>query len=189
MVCRLYNPVIQSNADQLYCVLLYNYLIPMPHAIGSPYGVPTVQYCLYNHLIPMPFHGCTIILYQCHMPSAVHMVCRLYNTVIQIQCWLVVWFPGCTIILYKSHMLLAILVHTTQYILLLPMGTVGPPICTRPCHAIHFMPTMLCRPCHAVHAMSFMLCRPCCADHVVPTIIVRVPSTAKRPSAHPSITP
>jgi hypothetical protein len=26
---------------------------------------------------------CTIILYQCHMPSAVHIVCRLYNTVIQ----------------------------------------------------------------------------------------------------------
>jgi hypothetical protein len=54
MVCRLYNRAIQSNADQLYCVLLYDYLIPMAHAIGSPYGVPTVQYCLYNHLIPMP---------------------------------------------------------------------------------------------------------------------------------------
>jgi hypothetical protein len=44
----------QSNADWVYCVLLYNYLIPMPHAVGSPYGVPTVQYCLYNHLLPMP---------------------------------------------------------------------------------------------------------------------------------------
>jgi hypothetical protein len=34
---------------------------------------------------------CTIILYQCHMPLAIHMVCQLYNTV-------------CTIILYQCHM-------------------------------------------------------------------------------------
>jgi hypothetical protein len=83
MVCRLYNTVIQSNANQLYCVLLYNYLIPMPHAIGSP------MVCrLYNTV-------CIIILYQCHMSSAVHMVCRVNNTV-------------CTIILYQCHMLSAV---------------------------------------------------------------------------------
>src|ERR1700709_1134310 len=39
--------------------------------ICRSYGAPAVS-----------FPGCTIMLYQCHMPSAGPMVCQLYNTVI-----------------------------------------------------------------------------------------------------------
>jgi hypothetical protein len=127
----------------------------MPHAVGSPYGVLTVQYCLYNHLIPMPhaigrpygvppvqychtvqcrlvvwFPGCTIILYQCQMPSAAHMVCRLYNTV-------------CTIILYQCH-------H---------------------CRPTHGLPPMVCRP-----SMVPMVCHQWCAAHPPCPLMVCRPS-------------
>jgi hypothetical protein len=64
--------------------------------------------------------GCTIILYQCHMPSAIHMVCQLYNTAIQFNAgrlhgflvvqpsytnatcrWPSIWCSGCIILPYS----------------------------------------------------------------------------------------
>src|ERR1700710_133118 len=75
--------------------------------ICRSYGAPAVS-----------FPGCTIMLYQCHMPSAGPMVCQLYNTVIHcdagrsydplvqscytnVTCrWLVQWCASCIILSY-----------------------------------------------------------------------------------------
>src|ERR1700710_2311654 len=77
--------------------------------ICRSYGAPAVS-----------FPGCTIMLYQCHMPSAGPMVCQLYNTVIHcdagrsydplvqsyytnVTCrWLVQWCASCITLSYTA---------------------------------------------------------------------------------------
>jgi hypothetical protein len=92
LVCQLYNAVIQSNDDWLY-----GFLVVQLSYTNATCRRPSIwcANCIILSYSPMLtsciVSCCTIILYQCHMPSAVHMVCQLYNTV-------------CTIILYQCHM-------------------------------------------------------------------------------------
>jgi hypothetical protein len=122
--------ILPSSSMPAGCMVywLYNYLVQMPHAVGWPYGVPAVYYCHTGQCRPAVwFPGCTIVLHQCHMPSAIHMVCWPYNTAIQSNAGrlygvLVVqssytnatccrppkWYAGCIILSYSpmlaSHM-------------------------------------------------------------------------------------
>jgi hypothetical protein len=122
--------ILPSSSMPAGCMVywLYNYLIQMLHAIGHPYGVPAVYYCHTGQCRPAVwFPGCTIILHQCHMLSAIHMVCWLYNTAIQSNagrlydflvvqssytnttcCQPPIWYAGCIILSYSpmlaSHM-------------------------------------------------------------------------------------
>ena len=60
---------------------LYSHPMPMPHAASRPYGVPAVYYCHIVQCVPVvSFHGCTLILCQCHMLPAAPLVCQVYIT-------------------------------------------------------------------------------------------------------------
>jgi hypothetical protein len=78
MVCRLYHTFIHSNASRLYDSLVVQSCYTN---VTCHLPVPLCAGCILLSYTPMPA-GCTIMIYQWHMPSAGPVVCRLYTTVI-----------------------------------------------------------------------------------------------------------
>jgi hypothetical protein len=215
MVCQLYNTAIQSNAGWLY-----GSLVVQSSYTNATCCRPSI-WCAGCIIMSYRVHcwpviwlpGCTIILYHCHIPSAVHMVCQLYNTAIQfnagrLHCFLVVqpsytnatcrrpsiWCASCIILPYSPMPAGCMVPWLYNHLIPMPhaIGHLYVLPAVEYCYIIQCQLVVWYASCtlHASHSMPANACRPfhtCRSSNAAHVHFMLPRSTpGNTPSAHPS---